>query len=233
MHRDSPTSSDQKSTELPSDRKIISQPASSKSRKNLKSKESNVLSLENVLGITSNSTNSMALNKTSGEIAYPAGSMIVIYNSITNKQTKFITSPNKRSFSCLTYSKDGKFLIAGEGTCKNPEINVWDMRNDNPPISLKGHKFGIQVLLFSPDNRYLVSIGDDNDKGLFVWDWEKETKLSLNKLSKKINTAKFNAKGTLLVTAGNQHLKFWPFQEDGTIILVKVFLIPKKKKKNK
>jgi hypothetical protein len=67
-----------------------------------------------------------------------------------------------------------------------------------------------------------VSIGDDNDKGLFVWDWEKEVKLSLNKLSKKIKAAKFNEKGTLLVTAGNQHLKLWPFDEEGNIILSKV-----------
>ncbi|MFO0007517.1 MAG: hypothetical protein ACK559_41025 [bacterium] len=36
---------------------------------------------------------------------------------------------------------------------------------------MRGHKFGVESVKFSPDNRYLVSLGDQNDKGLFVWDW--------------------------------------------------------------
>lgn len=192
----------------------------SRAKKQSKMKESN-LTLQSVMGISSNSHNNLALNPLSGEIAYPAGSMLVVYNPILNKQSKFIFSPNKKPFTCVTYSKDGKFLIAGEGVCKNPEINIWDLRHENPPVCLKGHKFGIEKILFSPNNNYLVSIGDENDKGLFVWDWEKEIKLTMNKLSKKINSATFNLTGTLLVTAGVQHLKFWPFDSEGKIILSK------------
>lgn len=128
-------------------------PTSTKPFRKFKTKDSTLI-LENIIGFTTSSPNSMALNKNTGEIAYPAGSIIVIYNPILNKKSKFITSPNKRAFSCLTYSKDGKFLIGGEGTCKNPEINIWDLRHDNPPVTLKGHKFGIEILLFSPDNRF-------------------------------------------------------------------------------
>jgi hypothetical protein len=34
----------------------------------------------------------------------------------------------------------------------------------------------------------LISLGDPNDKGLFVWDWRNGTKLSSNKLSKPVFT---------------------------------------------
>ena len=49
---------------------------------------------------------------------------------------------------------------------------------------LQGHKYGIEAVLFSPRNDFLISLGDPNDRGLFVWDWRKETKISQNLLSK-------------------------------------------------
>ena len=36
---------------------------------------------------------------------------------------------------------------------------------------LQGHKYGIESVVFSPRNDFLISLGDPNDKGLFVWDW--------------------------------------------------------------
>ena len=36
---------------------------------------------------------------------------------------------------------------------------------------LKGHKFGVECLKFAPKNNFLISLGETNDKGLFVWDW--------------------------------------------------------------
>jgi len=43
---------------------------------------------------------------------------------------------------------------------------------------LKGHKYGIESVVFSPKNDFLISLGDVNDRGLFVWDWRNETKIS-------------------------------------------------------
>lgn len=50
--------------------------------------------------------------------------------------------------------------------------------------TLKGHKYGIECLKFSPNSEFLISLGDPNDKGLFVWDWRNGVKLSSNRLSK-------------------------------------------------
>lgn len=84
---------------------------------------------------------------------------------------------SKRKLNCVCFSSDYQYLIAGEASCKNPEILIWKydslMKGQIiPERTLKGHKFGTKILLFSPNNKYLVSIGDENDKGLFVWDFE-------------------------------------------------------------
>lgn len=85
-----------------------------------------------------------------------------------------------RPFQSASFSADGKYLAAGESAFSKPEITIWGLeyQSDNKKVDtytqlkfLKGHKFGVEALKFSPDCRYLVSLGDVNDKGLFVWDW--------------------------------------------------------------
>lgn len=50
------------------------------------------------------------------------------------------------------FSLDGNYLYAGEGTCKNPAINVWDVTAAgrivvSPLRQLKGHKVIIELLI--------------------------------------------------------------------------------------
>lgn len=79
--------------------------------------------------------------------------------------------------------------------------------------TLKGHKYGVEAIRFSPDSRYLVSLGDTSDKGLFLWNWQEEKKITQNKLSKPVLVLAFSDRQDFFVTAGYQHLKFWYFDE--------------------
>jgi WD40 repeat protein len=79
---------------------------------------------------------------------------------------------------------------------------------------LKGHKYGIEAVMFSPNLEYLISLGDNNDRGLFVWDWNNEQRVTSNKLGKPVNTLAFEENGEYFVTGGYQHLKFWYFDEN-------------------
>jgi WD40 repeat protein len=182
-----------------------------------------LLNIHQIFGISSKSHSSIKINPVTGEIAYPAGSVIVLYNIQLNKQTKYINSPNRRPVSCLNFSPNGKYIVFGEVVCKTSEIFIYDLLSDQIIYQLRGHKFGISNVLYSPNGRYLISIGGENDKGLFVWDVTKNyTKLTLNKLSKKIHASEFNSTGSLFITAGVSHLKFWNFDTLGNIIMVKV-----------
>ena len=67
---------------------------------------------------------------------------------------------------------------------------------------LKGHKYGVECLKFAPKNNFLISLGETNDKGLFVWDWYNEKKLTCNKLGKPAVTVAISEKQDFFVTAG-------------------------------
>ena len=64
---------------------------------------------------------------------------------------------------------------------------------------------------------YLISLGDSNDRGLFVWDWRLEQRITSNKLGKPVNTVVFARSSTFFVTAGYQHLKYWSFDDEGRV----------------
>jgi WD40 repeat protein len=57
---------------------------------------------------------------------------------------------------------------------------------------LKGHKYGIEKVEFSPKQDYLISLGDTNDRGIFVWDWMAEQRVTSNKLGKPVLTFAFS-----------------------------------------
>ncbi len=69
----------------------------------------------------------------------------------------------------VAFSDDGCYLAAGESAFSKPEITIWRVNYDSdikkvtsyqPLKFLKGHKFGIEVVKFSPDSVWLISLGD-------------------------------------------------------------------------
>lgn len=71
------------------------------------------LFLDKVVGTTSRHNSALALNPTTGEVAYAAGSVVVIYDTKTG-QCRFLSSPKPKSVLCLDFSPNGKYLAVGE-----------------------------------------------------------------------------------------------------------------------
>ena len=80
---------------------------------------------------------------------------------------------------------------------------------------LKGHKYGIECIRFAPRNDFLISLGDPNDRGLFVWDWRNEKKISANKLTKPAMVVAISPEQDYFITGGYQHLKYWYLDDKG------------------
>jgi hypothetical protein len=76
------------------------------------------LTLERVIGCTTNSTVGACVSA-QGDVAYLSGCIVILYNPKKNKQTKFFFSKNNKTLSSVAFSKDGKLLAAGE-TGHNP-----------------------------------------------------------------------------------------------------------------
>lgn len=171
--------------------------------------------------MSARTNNQVAINPHTGEIAYPAGSFIALYNS----KAKFLQNDKQRVFHCVAFSEDGVYLAAGEGIVKQPEVTIWKLTDEGFEVyaQLKGHKLAIEALCFSPDSKYLISLGDRHDRGLFLWDLERKVSLIQNKLSKPVRHLAFEETGKYFVTAGHEHLKFWHFDEEGYPILSQRF----------
>ncbi|XP_077521792.1 WD repeat domain 62 [Amblyomma americanum] len=163
--------------------------------------------LDRVLGLTVTSSAALDCDPSSGLVAYPAGCVLVLYNTRKNRQ-QHILNVSKKTITCLAFSWDGKYLATGE--CGHqPHVRIWDVAEKTQVAEFPGHKFGVTCVAFSPNLKYVVSVGTQHDMVVNVWDWRSNTKLASNKVSAKVKAVSFSSGGHYFVTVGNRHVKFW------------------------
>eukprot|EP00105_Crassostrea_gigas_P045887 XP_019930035.1 PREDICTED: mitogen-activated protein kinase-binding protein 1 isoform X5 [Crassostrea gigas] len=174
------------------------------------------VSLERVIGLTVSTNATLACDPNTGTIAYPAGCVVVLFNPRRNKQSH-IFNTSKKTITSLAFSPDGKQLVTGE-TGHQPAVRVWDVAEKTQVAEFHGHKFGIVCVKFSPSLKHLVSVGSQHDMMVNVWNWKTGTKVASNKISSKVNSIAFSKDGSMFVTVGNRHVKFWYLESSKTKI---------------
>lgn len=93
--------------------------------------------------------------------------------------------------------------------------NSPDAPSDTPLTALAEHSFGVNCVAFSPDSRYLASIGTSQDGFLYVWSINPRTGAatlhSSNKCVSNIN--RMTWMGNKLITVGTRHVKVWSLED--------------------
>ncbi|KAG0270951.1 mitogen-activated protein kinase binding protein 1 [Linnemannia exigua] len=123
-------------------------------------------------------------------------------NPSSNKNVK------PKPISCLSFSPDGQFLAIGE-TGHQPRILIWEVSSQSLVGELQGHKFGVQAVQFSPNSKFVVSLGFQHDGYIHLWNWRTNTQIASNRVTSRVNALAFSADGSYFVTAGLRHVKFW------------------------
>ena len=165
------------------------------------------LNLEWVHGYNAQGVRSTLQYLPNGEIAYTAANLGVILNKEGGGIQRFFTDHTDRVIS-LALHPSGNLIATGQ-LGKSPRIVVWNVETMESVQTLRGfHKRGVPYLSFFRDGGRLVSVGQDEDHSIAVYDWENGTiQASARGDRKKVLAVDFTPDGGSLVQVGVQHIK--------------------------
>ena len=126
-----------------------------------------------------------------------------------------------KAATCLALSRDGRYLAVGE-TGYAPRVLIFSLQetsSDIPLVSISEHTFGVKAVAWSPDTKYLASLGTANDGFLFMWKIDPRTGAA--KLFQQNRCTSF-VKGMVwmgnnLITLGVRHVKVWRVDEGASV----------------
>ena len=170
--------------------------------------EMNILS---VIGFSGQVIDGLILHPDNETLIFPIGSQIVIRNVLT-RQDHFLKGHNN-DVSCLCLSPSGRYLASGQKTFSGfkADIIIWDLENFTLVHRFSIHKFLIQSLSFSFNEKYLVSLGGSEDNYLIVWDVVTGKALCGNTAGTDLvyQVKFFNQKDDRLVTCQKFGIRIW------------------------
>lgn len=131
------------------------------------------LKLERTIGFNGSLSSGLIVHPDGENMIYALGSTVVIQNLKTYEQTFLRGHTN--TVSCIAISPSGKFIASGQETHMGfkADIIVWDYEQKRPytkEFSL--HKVRVEALSFSCNDKYLVSLGGQDDGSVVVWSLE-------------------------------------------------------------
>lgn len=118
-----------------------------------------------------------------------------------------------KAATSVALSPNGKWIAVGE-TGYKPRVLIFSNKGDSselPVCVLSEHTFGVHALAFSPDSKFLASLGIVNDGFLYIWAIDDRTGAatlhSSNKCTSTINAMTWTGRSVL--TAGLRYVKLW------------------------
>jgi WD40 repeat protein len=114
----------------------------------------------------------------------------------------------------VSLSANGRFLAVGE-TGYNPRVNIFSSlpgsSTDVPLTIFTEHSFGVRCVAFSPNSRWLATLGDINDGFLFIWSINPKTGSARLYFTNKCTASVLDMAwcGNSLITVGTRYVKVW------------------------
>lgn len=103
---------------------------------------------------------------------YALGSTVVIQNLKDHNQ--IFLRGHTNTVSCISISTSGRFIASGQETHMGfkADIIVWDYEEKVQFTKFQLHKVRVEALSFSWNDKYLVSLGGQDDGSVVVWSLE-------------------------------------------------------------
>uniref|UniRef100_A0A8B9LTK7 Cilia- and flagella-associated protein 52 n=1 Tax=Astyanax mexicanus TaxID=7994 RepID=A0A8B9LTK7_ASTMX len=147
-------------------------------------------------------------------VIYPLGCTLIIKNLNSGKQSFLHGHTN--NVSCLTVSKSGRYIASGQVTFMGfkADVIVWDYSKREIYAQLILHKVKVEALAFSPNEKFLVTLGGQDDGSIVVWDVEKKEAIcgspaSTDMAGHCLTVAFSSHSDNIFISAGNNTLRVW------------------------
>jgi len=123
-----------------------------------------------MIGFSGGVPSGLQIHPDKEHMIYPVGCILVIHSLKSQKQ-EFL-SQHSDIITCIAISKSGKYLASGQATHMGfkTDILVWDFKTRKHVATLKLHKVKVEALSFSPNDKYLASLGGKDDGSVVIWD---------------------------------------------------------------
>ena len=172
------------------------------------------LDLCHIFGMNSSFSEIVATTSV-GDVIFPCAFDCIILQKSSRRQLFY--REHTSNISCLCLAPNGFIMATGEHALE-PNIMIWDVNTCTTISSIsKYHWTGISCVQFSPDSKSLVSVGNEYDHSMILWqspsgnwnDWYLQARVRCG--IESIFFAKFLGMSTAynIVTGGRKHMKFW------------------------
>ena len=138
-----------------------------------KANESDLITMQYVLGMTTHSMNNLVYNYDEW-YAYTVNNKIVIESLFSDgERMQRVLINSKDELSCLYLTRDKRFLIGGVGFArrdKHAGIFVYDVKSEFALVKkMTFHNKGVQCVKASNNGKYLVSLGIKEENVVCLW----------------------------------------------------------------
>ncbi|KAL7749699.1 hypothetical protein RI367_004927 [Sorochytrium milnesiophthora] len=193
---------------------MMEQPPSDELLQQQEQQQQTPLELKTVIGFSGSVPNALLRHPDGVHMLYPLGSNVIIRNTKTGEQ-RFLQG-HTNSVSCIALSKSGSQVATGQVTHMGfqADIILWDFATRKAMRVFTLHKVKVQSLAFSPAEKYLVSLGGEDDNAVIVWDLERGSAICGATASKDSTgvascIAFSNHDDNVFVTGGDANLRVW------------------------
>ncbi|KAM9315277.1 cilia- and flagella-associated protein 52 [Pholidichthys leucotaenia] len=172
------------------------------------------LDLETVIGFNGRVYSGLKVHPDKHHLIYPLGSTIIV-KPIQDGKLKFLHG-HTNNVSCISVSKSGAYIASGQVnfTGFQAAVIIWDYAKLILYAELLLHETKVEALTFSPNDKYLVSLGGHDHGSIVVWNIETKQAICGSPASPQSAGATVivqysNTNDNIFVSAGNGTLRVW------------------------
>uniref|UniRef100_UPI0037E89E24 cilia- and flagella-associated protein 52 n=1 Tax=Semicossyphus pulcher TaxID=241346 RepID=UPI0037E89E24 len=172
------------------------------------------LELEAVIGFNGHVFSGLRVHPDREHLIYPLGSTVILRRIKDGKQ-EFLQG-HTNNVSCISVCKSGSYIASGQVNFMGfkAAIIIWDYAQKTIYAELELHKAKVEALAFSPNDKYLVSLGGQDDGSIVVWNIETKQAICGSPASAAsaghcLALQYSNTNNNVFVLAGSGTLRVW------------------------